>query len=419
MQAKIDLTLLCKVVDNFGDIGTAYRLARALDEVCADPANNFPQIKLRIITDNLTAFAALFPPVNAHKPFQVVNGWEIYDWNADSLCLDAFQKNPPHIIIECFQCGRPDWLETLLFDIKVPRPVHIVMLDYLSAEDYAETFHKLDSLTRSARVTKINFMPGFTDKTGGLILDEGFMRGLEKAERKKLHRLTGEAAHIIEENCSQTGWTSAVCSPQPCSDTQTPSGTRRKYFDVLFFTYPADWKPVVKALAQFQRGKLRVLAAQGAGFLSFMNAYAECGSPFALKTLDFMPQTEWDALLCRARLLFIRGEDSLSRACLLGIPFVWHAYPQTEDYQLVKVRALLERMRPYFRAEDFCAVERCWLFINGEAGDIESAVKDFLSKYDDLRAGFSAFAVDLKKNGNLAFNLMTFITKKYILYEPL
>ena len=412
MQMTADITLLCKVVDNFGDIGTAYRLARALTEVCGDKQNAFPPIKLRIVTDNLTAFAALFPLVDAKKPFQTVNAWDIYDWNAASLCLDLFQKNPPHIIIESFQCGRPDWLETLLFDIKVPRPVHIIMLDYLSAEDYAETFHRLDSLTRSARVTKVNFMPGFTSKTGGLILDKNFLRELEKVEQERRGTVPGKAAHIIEENRTYVDCTSAP-SPQQRQDSAPTD-----YFDALFFTYPADWKPAVKALSQFRSGKLRVLAAKGAGFASFMNAYAECGCPFALKPLAFLPQTEWDAVLCRSHLLFIRGEDSLSRACLLGRPFVWHAYPQTEDYQLVKVRALLERMRPYFCAEDFCAVERCWLFINGETGDIENAVKDFLSKYDDLCDGFFAFAVNLKKNGNLAFNLMTFITKKYIVNEP-
>ena len=34
MQKKAtDITLLCKVVDNFGDIGVVYRLARALKEL--------------------------------------------------------------------------------------------------------------------------------------------------------------------------------------------------------------------------------------------------------------------------------------------------------------------------------------------------------------------------------------------------
>lgn len=389
VKTEIDITILCKVVDNFGDIGTVYRLARALNEVCGNKKNNFPALHLRIITDNLDAFRALMPEVDAAKKMQTVKNWEIYDWNANSICLDAFQNRPPHIILECFQCGRPDWLETLLFDIKLPETVHIIMLDYLTAEDYAETFHRLDSLTRSARVTKINFMPGFTDKTGGLILDNNFMQASEEC-------------------------VSAKPAPKDSSFTKNAD-----FFNVLFFAYPADFSPVVKALADFKRGKLRVLAAQGAGLESFIKSYTECGKPFDCRILDFLPQIEWDRLLCSSDLLFIRGEDSLSRACLAGIPFVWNAYPQSEDYHLVKVRALLEKMRPFFGAEDFAALERCWISYNGGGGNIEESVKVFLHKYDELQKGFFDFSESLKKNGNLAFNLMTFITEKYILRAPL
>ena len=53
------------------------------------------------------------------------------------------------------------------------------MLDYLTAEPYAETFLCLKSLSRSARVQKVNFMPGFTPKTGGLILDRQFLKSLQ------------------------------------------------------------------------------------------------------------------------------------------------------------------------------------------------------------------------------------------------
>ena len=385
VKNQIDITILCKVVDNFGDIGTVYRLARALNEVCQDKKNNFPALHLRIITDNLDAFRALMPEIDTAKKMQTVKNLEIYDWNADSVCFDAFQKDVPYIILECFQCGRPDWLERLLFDVKVPEIVHIIMLDYLSAEDYAETFHRLDSLTRSVRVTKINFMPGFTDKTGGLILDNNFMQASEECKtEKKINPLFGKTC-----------------------------------FNVLFFSYPADWRPAVKALAYFKRGKLRVLAAQGAGLESFIKSYTECGKPFDCRILDFLPQIEWDRLLCRADLLFIRGEDSLSRACLAGIPFVWNAYPQSENYHLVKVRALLEKMRPFFGAEDFSAVENCWLSYNGGGGNIEESIKVFLHKYDELQKGFFDFSESLKKNGNLAFNLMTFITEKYILLSPL
>ena len=49
MKTK-DVTILCKVVDNFGDIGVVYRLARALTDL-------YPDISIRIIVDNLKSFS--------------------------------------------------------------------------------------------------------------------------------------------------------------------------------------------------------------------------------------------------------------------------------------------------------------------------------------------------------------------------
>ena len=62
-------------------------------------------------------------------------------------------------------------MEKILFEDKLNRTVQIIMIDYLTAEKYAEDFHCLQSLTRSSKVQKVNFMPGFTNKTGGLIID--------------------------------------------------------------------------------------------------------------------------------------------------------------------------------------------------------------------------------------------------------
>ncbi|MCR5495313.1 MAG: elongation factor P maturation arginine rhamnosyltransferase EarP [Treponema sp.] len=422
-QKSRDITILCKVVDNFGDIGVVYRLARALSDIflsnqggaCpslpsqaasqSSPAGSSASLrfvglsatpssgetpqrplpfKLRIVCDNLKSFSLLEPQINPQKDFQIVNGWEIYQWESDDLCFQAFQKNQPHVILECFQCGRPDWLEKLLFEVKVPEIVNIIMIDYLTAEDYAESFHKLQSLTRSARVQKVNFMPGFSAKTGGLILDKPFMESLKKAASAE---------------------------------------KRNSDINAVFFSYPKDWTPAVKAFQNFngslQEGSLKVSLAKGAGFESFYKAYTEekahckdTNNFFELKELDFIPQTEWDSLLCSSDLLFIRGEDSLSRAALTGLPYVWHAYPQSEDYQLVKVQALLDAMKDYFPQKSFLVLEKCWQIYNGAQGNLQSALEAFLANYKELKEGFSSFSKMLIKNGDLAEHLLEFIESR-------
>ena len=363
-----DITLLCKVVDNFGDIGVVYRLARALSE--------YP-VSLRIIIDNLKSFHLLCPAVNPDLAEQTANGWKIYKWDEAEICLSAFREKQPEFIIECFQCGRPDWLDNLLFEEKVPKIVNIIMLDYLTAEDYAENFHKLMSLTRSARVKKVNFMPGFTEKTGGLILDKPFVRAMQTGRQNN------------------------------------------QQFDTVFFSYPRDQKPVINVLQKFNQehcdGKLNVLLAKGAGFDSFFSAYKEKShgkSIFSLTELPFLEQIEWDELLTKCPLLFIRGEDSLSRACLCRVPFIWHAYTQTEEYQLVKVQALLDRMKRHFAPEDFECVEKCWITYNksdAAPDELENAVWSFLQNYDKIAGGFKDFSESLLKNGDLAEHLMNYI----------
>ena len=332
------ITVLCKVVDNYGDIGVAWRLCRHLARIQS-------QYKICLVVDDLDAFAKieergllrrLTAPHNMY-----IDNIQIYNWNDALACHQAFSENDGErlgIILELFQCGRPDWMEQILFEEKLERTVQIIMIDYLTAEKYAEDFHCLKSLTRSAKVQKINFMPGFTEHTGGLIIDD------EWKELPPYH----------------------------------------KDGPVLEFTYKTK------------------------------RAYLDN------KMLPFMPQSEWDKMMKQCRVLFVRGEESMSRACLSGIPFVWQAYPQSEEYQLVKVRALLERMRLHFPPQDFEVVENAWMAINeGHSKEKDEAIynayTEFLSSVPRLVPSFQNFAQSLRKNGDLCTNLMTFIEKLAIM----
>ena len=365
----LDIAILCKVVDNYGDIGFAYRLARALSALDGS-------VRIRFIIDNLASFALLAPGIDSHAALQQYENWAVFDWNAASVCTASFSESMPKIVLQCFQCPYPEWLETLLFDKKNTAVVHVVNIDYLTAEDYAEDFHCLKSLTRSSRVQKVNFMPGFTSKTGGLLLD-----------RK-----------------------SACVPPKKNPDE----------FSVLIFGYARDYAPVVRALCAFEaekrksneRFKLCAYAASGQGQDAFMNAHADSNAHFAAERLPFLSQSEWDNLLYAMDVLFIRGEDSLSRACLSGIPFVWQAYPQEDDYQLVKVEALLHRIKDFFPCNDFAIVENAWKSYNASGTafcDTEKALLAFLEASDRIKKYFTAFASSLTANGDFARSLLDYL----------
>ena len=355
------ITVLCKVVDNYGDIGVCWRMCRRLKKIA-------PQNTISLVVDNFESFNKICSEVVPGLAIQTVEGVEIFDWNKADFCEAQFTLNDGErlsVILECFQCGRPDWMEKILFEEKLQRTVHVIMIDYLTAEKYAEDFHCLKSLTRSAKVQKVNFMPGFTEKTGGLIIDDEWSQLPEWNEKGP----------------------------------------------VLVFTYTMG-----KDLLDSSRSLRSLSLSKGSK------------GPL-LKPLPFMPQPEWDKMMKQCSALIIRGEESMSRACLSGIPFIWQAYPQSEEYQLVKVKAVLERMREHFNEEAFAIVEKAWMSIN--SNDIIEWPFESLRDHDDLgclrlskapydtffqnlkslRPGFLSFAQSLQKNGDLCTNLMTFINK--------
>lgn len=335
------ITVLCKVVDNYGDIGVCWRMSRRLKKIA-------PQNTISLVVDDLVSFNKICDSVDVKAAVQTVEGVEIFDWNKADVCHEQFSLNDGErlsFILECFQCGRPDWMEKILFEEKLERTVQIIMIDYLTAEKYAEDFHCLKSLTRSAKVQKVNFMPGFTAATGGLIIDD---------EWKEL----------------------------PVYNKDGP---------VLVFTY-----------------------TMGTGLIENPGSLS-LSKGLELTQLPYLNQPDWDKMMRQCSALIIRGEESMSRACLSGIPFIWQAYPQTEEYHLVKVKALLERMKPHFEEGAFEVVEKAWILVNtslrGANAVSDAAIQNFLNARHTLVPYFQSFSQSLQKNGDLCTNLMTFINK--------
>ena len=120
----MQITILCKVVDNFGDIGVVYRLAKQLKKIK-------PENQINLVVDDLLSFQKICSSVQFEVPFQEVGSLNIYNWNASDFCHKAFSADDGalmSVILECFQCGRPDWMERILFEEKLQRTVQIIML---------------------------------------------------------------------------------------------------------------------------------------------------------------------------------------------------------------------------------------------------------------------------------------------------
>lgn len=394
---SMEITVLCKVVDNFGDIGVVFRLCRALSELKKN-------LEIRLVVSNLDSFAKISKGIDSTKTFQEFRGWKVFDWNDNALCKKEFSKNPPEFILECFQCGRPEWLEELLFSPQFNLNVQIVNVEYLTAESWADDFHLLKSGTRSAKIKKINFMPGFTKKTGGLILDKNFMCCLSE---KKF------ALNLVKQNL----------------DKKILSEDFSDSFKILIFSYPKNFDFLASAIKEFSfLKKIIVFVASGAGADSAKISLKKFKVDFVC--LPFMQQEVWDAFLSLMDFSFVRGEDSFSRCCLLGNPFIWNIYPQEEEFHIVKLNAFLQKIKiPQIEKFSFlynrnfkasCCPESLEILeekkLPSELEKINSEMKteilSLLKNYESLKPEFKKFSNEILKNGNLAENLLNFLETK-------
>ena len=425
MSEHNKILILCKVVDNFGDIGVVYRLARALSDLR-------PSLELTLVVSNLDSFnkmASQIDPKKRIQDFHYRNStWKILDWNLEiedgkwkmENDIIKTEKTSPStefsdnqnskfsifnfqfsVILECFQCGRPDWLENLLFSDDFTKPVQILNIDYLTAEDYAEDFHLLKSGTRKTNIKKRFFMPGFSEKTGGLIIN-------------------------TIENSGASACAAGSCevplSLHTASGTATPPlhPLARSSFNIFFFAYEDDCTALVNGILDFQSKArendksftVKVFVAEGKSSKPFLAAWEKAGKAFLVEELPFMQQEEFDVFITKMDFLFVRGEDSLARAALSGLPYVWQAYKQEQNYQLVKVNALLDRMEAFFPEEEFSKIKKFFQNYNDYENPTESAplsqmLLSALSKKNT--DGFKKMARKLHQNGNLAEHLLTFI----------
>ena len=397
-----EITVLCKVLDNFGDIGVVYRLCRSLMDIDGT-------LRLNLVVSGLGTFKRMADGIDPDLPFQTYRGWNIFDWDDGETCGKYFSENPPSVILQTFQCGLPDWLDEIIYGEEFSNAgnfCRIVNIEYLTAEKWADDFHLLEGATRSANVKKHFFMPGFTKKTGGLILDKNFTECLS------------------DENYRKSRTASLAKEIQFSEDD----------FNILVFSYPKDFAFFFDAVERFSEKsarKIRVYVAPGAGEESFKKTESEYGKKnFSVVHLPYLSQEVWDAFLCSMDFLFIRGEDSFARAALSGIPFLWNIYQQDGEFHLVKLKAFLDILGcgkinelSWLYNRNFgleCGPEAtdAWGKISECENEEEARkrmaelLKEILFNLDEIKPSFQKLAERTLALGNLSEKLLEFLPLK-------
>ncbi|TCP15716.1 putative repeat protein (TIGR03837 family) [Crenobacter luteus] len=375
--------LFCTVIDNFGDIGVAWRLARQL---VAEHG-----VALRLWVDDFASFARIEPRLDAAADAQTVAGVEIRRWTPGSANLDA-DVAPGRVVIEAFGCRLPDGFLAAMAAC-APRPVWL-NLEYLSAEDWVDGCHGMASPHPRLPLTQYFYFPGFTAQSGGLIGE----RDLSMRRDAFLADAAGLAAY----------WASLGLSAR------APGETRVSVFSYetpalasLVEAWSASGAPVTalvpegRALAELSRVLGQALAAGDKATRGALTVVA----------LPMTDQDGYDRLLWACDVNIVRGEDSFLRAQWAARPFLWHIYRQDDGVHLDKLDAFLAR---YTQGLAEPAAEALVAF--SRAFNRDEAVSDAWRALEKQRDALARHARDWAARqaamGDLAARLVQFVENR-------
>ncbi len=369
--------IFCNVVDNFGDIGVTWRLARQL-------AAEHGQI-VRLWVDEPAVFAPLCPQADPEAESQLQQGVEIRHWRWDWQPVEAAD-----VVIEAFACQLPEqYLEAMAARAEPPRWLN---LEYLSAEDWVGGCHGLPSFQPNG-LQKTFYFPGFTDDSGGLLREAALLErrqafqsgpGARKAFLEELGVALEPDALLISlfayENSALAGWLDALAAGAQQVQLLVPVG--RVLADL------ARWlgEEKLHAGACFRRGSL------------------------AIQVLPFVSQEDYDRLLWCCDFNAVRGEDSFVRAQWAGQPFLWHIYQQEEGAHWDKLEAFLTVYCRELSPAAAVALTASWRAWNRGEG-MGQAWSGLLEQWPELRHHAERWCQAQAARVDLATGLVQFCTK--------
>ncbi|HEX4782645.1 MAG TPA: elongation factor P maturation arginine rhamnosyltransferase EarP [Usitatibacter sp.] len=380
MAATESWDIFCRVVDNFGDVGVSWRLARSIAREHGK--------RVRLFIDDLTVLAKLRPEIDTANDIQRLEGVEIVRIREPFDSLDVADA-----VVETFGCDPPQAYVAAMAS-RTPRP-RWINLEYLSAEDWVEASHALPSPHPRLPLVKHFFFPGFTAKTGGLLREASLIRRRDEFQ--------------ADPGAQAAFWRSIVGEAPP-----------PETLKVSLFSYAgAPVEGLARCAAQ-RGGDTWLVAPEGyaATALAAWRLDARARESIRCFTISFLAQDRYDQLLWASDVNFVRGEDSFVRAQWAARPFVWHVYPQDEGAHWVKLSAFLARYTAGLERLHAAAFTSMWDAWNrgDEPGSAESvrpalgeAWAGFVARREVFGAHGKAWSHALATRGDLAAELADFV----------
>ncbi|MBT2374770.1 elongation factor P maturation arginine rhamnosyltransferase EarP [Pseudomonas fluorescens] len=372
MKARWDI--FCSVVDNYGDIGVTWRLARQLvaEHGC----------EVRLWVDDLRAFERMCPEVDVRLDRQVQEGVDVHRWPADWPATEAAD-----VVIAAFACQLPPgYMEEMAGRERTPLWMN---LDYLSAEDWVVGCHGLPSV-KFKGVQKYFFFPGFRAGTGGLLREAGLLdqraafqrnAALQQQFLQALGVFPAVGARLMSlfayENAGLASWLDVLAADGRATHLLVPEG---------------------RILGDVQRWL---------GVESLSVGDVQQRDALTVQVLPFVRQEQYDRLLWCCDFNAVRGEDSFVRAQWAGRPFLWHIYRQDEDIHLDKLDAFLELYTEGLSPAAKTALVSLWQAWNAD-GDMAYGWKMFMEHWPELTVHAEKWCLEQGSQPDLATALVQF-----------
>jgi uncharacterized repeat protein (TIGR03837 family) len=383
--------IFCRVVDNFGDVGVSWRLAR---QVAREHGK-----RVRLWLDDLTVLSKLRPEIDPYYDQQSLEGVEVLrlrePFEADEVA---------EVVVETFGCDPPPAYVTAMAERRVrPRWIN---LEYLSAEEWVEGSHALPSPHPRLPLVKHYFFPGFTPRTGGLLREAGL---LDRRDRFQ-----------ADAGAQAAFWTSLV-GKAPAEGT----------FKLSLFSYAgAPVESLARACIQYP-GPIWLVAPEGAA-ATLLSGWARASAASIRRnahaggsrrevetfTVPFLPQDRYDLLLWACDANFVRGEDSFVRAQWAARPFAWQIYPTDDGAHWVKMAAFLARYTAGLERADAGAATALWEAWNRDEAPssggsdkpgLADSWRDFASRRERLQGHAREWSAGLAARRDLAAELVDFV----------
>ena len=373
--------IFCTVVDNYGDIGVTWRLARQLSREFQQP--------VRLWVDDLSSFQRLCPTLDPSQPSQQIDNVLIGHWDTPFPA----DWQPGKVVIEAFACELPASVQQTMLNMANP-PVWL-NLDYLTAESWIDGCHGLPS--RQQHLTRYFFFPGFSEKSGGLLCENDLFAKRDQWQSSPGHRR------------------------QFCQDRDLLPPQADELF-ISLFTYENKALPALLECWLQHQTPIRCLIPMGKTLNSLRtvlpDAVCQPGGRWqqGSLTIEVLPMTDqdgYDQLLWSCDFNIVRGEDSFLRAQWAARPFLWHIYPQEEAAHLEKLQAFTARYSQKMSPELAVTVQQLFLSFNQEQpAELQQNWEKLQKQWPEWQQHAHSWPQTALAGGNLASQLVQFAEKQ-------